>query len=115
VPGFSLQGPIRIEATSGYVWPDWPPEEHVVSALVLTRASAAGLATAATGATSATTTTAKTRIRCRFDNQPIQAQIDRVRHDRDGVERGVVECVRRALDKRQCGRHARAIELVEEI
>jgi len=26
VPGFSLQGPIPIEATSGNVWPDWPPK-----------------------------------------------------------------------------------------
>jgi hypothetical protein len=26
VPGFSLQGPIPIEATSGNVWPEWPPK-----------------------------------------------------------------------------------------
>jgi hypothetical protein len=26
VPGFSLQGPIAIEATSGNVWPEWPPK-----------------------------------------------------------------------------------------
>jgi hypothetical protein len=25
VPGFSLQGPIPIEATAGNVWPEWPP------------------------------------------------------------------------------------------
>ncbi len=26
VPGFSLQGPVPIEATSGNVWPEWPPK-----------------------------------------------------------------------------------------
>ena len=26
VPGFSLQGPIPIEATSGNIWPEWPPK-----------------------------------------------------------------------------------------
>jgi hypothetical protein len=26
VPGFSLEGPIAIEATSGNVWPEWPPK-----------------------------------------------------------------------------------------
>ena len=26
VPGFSLQGPIPIEATSGNAWPEWPPK-----------------------------------------------------------------------------------------
>jgi hypothetical protein len=26
VPGFSLQGPIAIEATAGNVWPEWPPK-----------------------------------------------------------------------------------------
>jgi hypothetical protein len=26
VPGFSLQGPISIEATAGNVWPEWPPK-----------------------------------------------------------------------------------------
>ena len=26
VPGFSLQGPIPIEATAGNVWPEWPPK-----------------------------------------------------------------------------------------
>jgi hypothetical protein len=26
VPGFSLQGPISIEATSGNIWPEWPPK-----------------------------------------------------------------------------------------
>jgi hypothetical protein len=26
VPGFSLQGPVSIEATSGNVWPEWPPK-----------------------------------------------------------------------------------------
>jgi hypothetical protein len=26
VPGFSLVGPIAIEATAGNVWPDWPPK-----------------------------------------------------------------------------------------
>ncbi|HEY1305769.1 MAG TPA: hypothetical protein VGF24_19575 [Vicinamibacterales bacterium] len=26
VPGFSLQGPVPIEATSGNVWSDWPPK-----------------------------------------------------------------------------------------
>jgi hypothetical protein len=26
VPGFSLQGPIAIEATSGNVWTEWPPQ-----------------------------------------------------------------------------------------
>ena len=26
VPGFSLQGPIPIEATRGNVWPEWPPK-----------------------------------------------------------------------------------------
>jgi len=26
VPGFSLQGPIAIEATAGNVWPEWPPQ-----------------------------------------------------------------------------------------
>lgn len=25
VPGFSLQGPVSIEATAGNVWPEWPP------------------------------------------------------------------------------------------
>jgi hypothetical protein len=25
VPGFSLQGPVPIEATAGNVWPEWPP------------------------------------------------------------------------------------------
>ena len=25
VPGFSLQGPVAIEATAGNVWPEWPP------------------------------------------------------------------------------------------
>jgi hypothetical protein len=25
VPGFSLQGPIAIEATRGNIWPEWPP------------------------------------------------------------------------------------------
>jgi hypothetical protein len=26
VPGFSLVGPIPIEATAGNVWPEWPPQ-----------------------------------------------------------------------------------------
>ncbi len=26
VPGFSLEGPIAIEATAGNVWPEWPPK-----------------------------------------------------------------------------------------
>ncbi len=26
VPGFSLQGPVSIEATRGNVWPEWPPK-----------------------------------------------------------------------------------------
>jgi len=26
VPGFSLQGPIPIEATAGNAWPEWPPK-----------------------------------------------------------------------------------------
>ena len=26
IPGFSLQGPIPIEATRGNVWPEWPPK-----------------------------------------------------------------------------------------
>jgi hypothetical protein len=26
VAGFSLQGPIPIEATAGNVWPEWPPK-----------------------------------------------------------------------------------------
>src|SRR3954471_20995662 len=26
VPGFSLQGPVPIEATSGNTWPEWPPK-----------------------------------------------------------------------------------------
>jgi hypothetical protein len=26
VPGFSLQGPVSIEATSGNTWPEWPPK-----------------------------------------------------------------------------------------
>ena len=26
VPGFSLQGPVPIEATAGNVWPEWPPQ-----------------------------------------------------------------------------------------
>ena len=26
VPGFSLQGPVPIEATRGNVWPEWPPK-----------------------------------------------------------------------------------------
>jgi hypothetical protein len=26
VPGFSLQGPVPIEATAGNVWPEWPPK-----------------------------------------------------------------------------------------
>jgi hypothetical protein len=26
VPGFSLQGPIPIDATAGNVWPEWPPK-----------------------------------------------------------------------------------------
>jgi hypothetical protein len=26
VPGFSLQGPIPIDATAGNAWPDWPPK-----------------------------------------------------------------------------------------
>jgi len=26
VPGFSLQGPIAIEATAGNAWPEWPPK-----------------------------------------------------------------------------------------
>jgi hypothetical protein len=26
VPGFSLQGPIPLEATSGNAWPEWPPK-----------------------------------------------------------------------------------------
>jgi hypothetical protein len=25
VPGFSLQGPVPIEATAGNAWPEWPP------------------------------------------------------------------------------------------
>jgi hypothetical protein len=27
VPGFSLQGPVPIEATSGNIWPEWPPKD----------------------------------------------------------------------------------------
>ncbi|HEY6506432.1 MAG TPA: hypothetical protein VIY56_00380, partial [Vicinamibacterales bacterium] len=26
VPGFSLQGPVPIEATAGNAWPEWPPK-----------------------------------------------------------------------------------------
>ncbi len=26
IPGFSLEGPIAIEATAGNVWPEWPPK-----------------------------------------------------------------------------------------
>ena len=26
VPGFSLEGPIAIEATAGNIWPEWPPK-----------------------------------------------------------------------------------------
>ena len=26
LPGFSLTGPIPIEATAGNVWPEWPPK-----------------------------------------------------------------------------------------
>jgi hypothetical protein len=26
VPGYSLVGPIPIEATAGNVWPEWPPK-----------------------------------------------------------------------------------------
>jgi len=26
IPGFSLQGPVPIESTSGNVWPEWPPK-----------------------------------------------------------------------------------------
>ncbi len=26
LPGFSLQGPVPIEATAGNVWPEWPPK-----------------------------------------------------------------------------------------
>jgi len=26
LPGFSLQGPVAIEATAGNVWPEWPPK-----------------------------------------------------------------------------------------
>lgn len=26
VPGFSLQGPVPIEATAGNVWSEWPPK-----------------------------------------------------------------------------------------
>jgi hypothetical protein len=26
VPGFSLQGPVPMESTSGNIWPEWPPK-----------------------------------------------------------------------------------------
>ena len=31
VPGFSLEGPIAIEATAGNVWPEWPPKNTSLS------------------------------------------------------------------------------------
>jgi hypothetical protein len=35
VPGFSLQGPVPIEATSGNSWPEWPPKNTSVTSLTV--------------------------------------------------------------------------------
>ena len=84
------------------------------SRLVLGDASSPTLATARTTSTAATSC-AKTRVWCRLDDEPIKEEIDRVRHDLDGIERRVVKCVSRTLYQCQCGRHASAIQFVEEI
>ena len=61
------------------------------------RATAAGAAsparTATAARTSATAARAEPRIRPRIDEQAIEEQVDRLRHDLDGVERAVVERV----------------------
>ena len=67
-------------------------------ALVSTGASAAALSTASTGATS---TAAKAGIWFRIYDQSIEEQIDRVRHNLDGIQRGVIECVSRTLNQRE--------------
>src|SRR5262249_34692957 len=74
--------------------------------------STASAATATTPASSAAT---ETWIRRRMHDQPIDEEVDRMRHDLDGVERGVIECVSGALDQRERRRHSGGVELTEEI
>src|SRR5688572_5729846 len=75
----------------------------------------AGRATAGPTATGPTAAAAEPGIGPLADEQPIQEQIDRSRHDLDGVERGIVERVLRALDRRERRRHAGRLELGEEV
>src|SRR5262245_37849187 len=84
-----------------------------LNALTLTRASAAALSTASASAASATAT--KAGIWFRIDDQPVEEQIDRVRHNLDGIECVVIECVRGALDGCNRCRHAGGVQLREEL
>ena len=69
-------------------------------ALVLTsRAAASALPLSAARAAASAATATESRIWRRIHDQSIEEQIDRVRHDLDGVQRGVIECVSGALDQ----------------
>src|SRR5215471_12302928 len=88
------------------------PDSRVL-VLIASRAGACALA-AATAAASAATT-AETRIRLRIYDESIEEQIDRVRHDFYGIERGVIERVSGALNGRDRSRYAGGVELRKEI
>src|SRR5215475_11651953 len=79
-------------------------------------AAPCGWSTRAAPAPPATATTAaKRRIRLWIDEQPVEEEIDRLRHDFDGIERAVVERVVCALNERQRGRHAERVEFGPEV
>src|SRR5204862_4503424 len=74
--------------------------------LLLGRAAAATATACSARASPAATATSsapapEARIRLRIDDQAIDEQIDRVGHDYDRVQRGIIECVSRALDQRE--------------
>ncbi len=59
----------------------------------------------------AAATPAKRRIGFRIHHEPIEEEIDRLRHHFDRVECGIVERVIGTLNEGQCGRHAEGVEL----
>src|SRR5262245_6120373 len=86
------------------------------------RTAAAGATTATSPASTTTTTTAaaaapatEARVRLRIDDQAIEEEVDRVRHNLDSIECAVVERVSGALDKREGRGYTGGVELIEEV
>src|SRR5215510_15715417 len=74
-----------------------------------------GLLAASASSTTPAAATAEGRIRFRIDDEPIQEEVDRLRHQLDGVGSGVVEGVVGALNERHRRRHVERAELREEV